>query len=89
MSKITEQELQKIEKALGEISSYPWQCEKTAPGEWWITSPDNSDHDYRSDYEPIFESSETIPQFGIDGEFIAQAPEIISRLVDEVRRLTI
>lgn len=87
MSEITERELQEIEKLLGEISPYPWRCEKTVPGEWWITSPDDSDHDYRSDYEPIFESSGTIPQFGIDGKFIAQSPEIVVHLIGEIRRL--
>ncbi len=89
MSGITEQELQEIEKMLGEISPYPWRCEKTVPGEWWVTSPDDSDHEYREDYEPIFESSGTIPQFGIDGNFIARSPEIVRRLMMEVRRLTV
>lgn len=85
---ITEQELQKIEKALDEISPFPWRCEKTASGEWWITSPDDSDHEYRADYEPIFESSGTISQLGIDGEFIAQSPKVVRRLINEVRRLS-
>ncbi len=85
---MTDQELKEIEKMLAEISPYPWRCEATVPGEWWITSPDDSDHEYRADYEPIFESSGTIPQFGIDGNFIARSPEIISRLIDEVRRLS-
>ena len=89
MSDITEQELQEIEKMLGEISPYPWRCEKTVPGVWWVTSPDDSDHEYREDYESIFESSGTIPQFGIDGNFIARSPEIVRRLMMEVRRLTV
>lgn len=84
---ITEQELQEIEKILDEISPYPWRCEKTASGEWWITSPDDSDHEYREDYEPIFESSGTIAQFGADGDFIARSPEIVKYLLDEIRRL--
>lgn len=84
---ITEQELKDLEKILNEISPFPWRCEKTAPGEWWITSPDDSDHEYRADYEPIFESSGTIPQLGIDGDFIAKSPEVVRRLIDEVRRL--
>lgn len=85
--RMTEQELQELEKMLSEISPHPWRCEETMPGEWWITSPDDSDHDYRSDYEPIFESSGIIPQFGIDGNFIAQSPEIVGCLIDEIRRL--
>ncbi len=85
---ITKQELQEIEKTLDEISPFPWRCEKTASGEWWITSPDDSDHQFRADYEPIFESSGTIPQLGVDGEFIAKAPEVVRRLINEVRRLS-
>lgn len=85
---MTEQELREIEKTLDKISPYPWRCEKTIPGEWWITSLDDSDHEHREDYEPIFESSGTIPQFGIDGNFIARSPEIVSRLIDEVRKLS-
>lgn len=84
---ITEQQLQEIERQLDKISPFPWRCEKTASGEWWITSPDDSNHQFRADYEPIFESSGRIPQFGIDGEFIAKSPEIMRRLVNEVRRL--
>ncbi len=84
---ISEKELQAIEKELNEISPFPWRCEKTTPGEWWITAPDDSDHEFREDFEPIFESSGTPPQFGVDGNFIAKSPEIIERLVKEIRNL--
>lgn len=81
---ITRQELQEIAETLNRISSYPWRCEKTVFGEWWITAPDNSDHEYGDDYEPIFKSSRTTLQSWVDGEFIAKAPEIIELLVNEL-----
>ena len=84
---ITDQELQSIEEKLIRISAFPWKCEKSVAGEWWITSPDDSDHQYSSEYEPIFESSGTIPQLGVDGQFIAESPEIVLHLIVEIRRL--
>ena len=77
MTNITDQQLNQIEDSLQEISPYPWKCEKIAGGEYWITAPDSSDHEYRSGYEPMFESSGTPKQFGIDGEFMAKSPEVI------------
>ena len=84
---ITNQELENIEKSLKQISPHPWRLTRTKGGEWWITAPDNTDHDYREGHEPIFESSGTIPQLGIDGAFIAKSPEIITELILEIRRL--
>ena len=81
-----EDKLQDIETMLNKISPYPWRCEKTVPGEWWITSPDDSDHESRADFEPIYESSGTVPQLGIDGDFIAQSPEIVRELISVIRR---
>lgn len=41
----------------------PLQAHQAAGGEWWIMAPDDSDHDFRDDFEPIFESSGTGPEF--------------------------
>ena len=79
--------INEIEFMLSGISPYPWKITRTVSGEYWVCAPDNSDHDYRSDYEPIYESSGTIPQLKTDGEFIAAAPEIIRQLLSEVKLL--
>lgn len=54
----------------------PWKAKQTAGGEWWIMAPDDSDHDFRDDYEPIFESSGTGLNFEADAHLIAVAPEM-------------
>lgn len=82
MTEHIEINIEKLTQQLTEISPWPWGFTKTAGGEYWVTSPDDSDHEHREDYEPIFESSGTIPQFRIDAEFIANAPFIISKLLD-------
>jgi hypothetical protein len=41
----------------------PLQAHQTASGEWWIMAPDDSDHDFRDDFEPIFEASGVGPEF--------------------------
>ena len=51
----------------------PLRAEQTAGGEWWITAPDDSDHDFREDYEPIFESSGTGPEFEKWAKLIVEA----------------
>jgi hypothetical protein len=78
--------LQEIEERLQQISQFPWKLQTTAGGEFWITVPDNSDHDFREDFEPIYESSGRSPQLHIDGKFLAESPEIIQELVREIRR---
>jgi len=82
---MTEDRLKEIEKKLEWISPFPWKCIKTVGGEYWITAPDDSEHDYREEYEPIYESSGTTAQLGIDGKFIAESPEIIQALIHEIR----
>ena len=79
--------LDAIERALCDISPYPWKHTQTSSGEWWITAPDDSDHDFRNDYEPIFESSGTGEQFRLDAQFIALAPEIIEMLLRDLRAI--
>ena len=84
---ITQEQLYEVQKMLMSISRYPWKCEKTATGEWWITAPNDSDHEFRVDYEPIYESSGTVKQLGVDGRFLAQAPAIIERMMVEIMEM--
>lgn len=62
---------------MSEHTPGPWKAEQTAGGEWWITAPDSSDHDYRDDYEPIFEASGVGPSFEHDAKLAAAAPDLL------------
>lgn len=60
-----------------ELVKVPLKAEKTAGGEWWITAPDDSDHEFREDFEPIFESSGVgFPEFETYARLFAAAPKL-------------
>lgn len=60
----------------------PWKAHQTAGGEWWVMAPDETDHDFRDDSEPIFESSGVAPDFEHDAKLMAAAPELFDALQD-------
>jgi len=83
---MTNDELNAIEARCEKATPGPWKSLITASGEYWIAALGDSDHDYREDFEPIFESSGRESNFKADAKFVAANRQDVPRLLAKVRQ---